>query len=99
VVERCRCVKLTTSRTSLRKCGILNTSQSYRPPEPVTGIALLTATLFVRFDENVGILNGRVLPETVVLLPLVLSFQGRGGDVIEDETSFVFTVRYVVTKT
>jgi hypothetical protein len=39
------CVGLTTlppavSRLS-RQCGILNTSQAYRPPRPVTGIALL----------------------------------------------------------
>jgi hypothetical protein len=33
------CVGLTT--LPLRKCGILNISQPYRPPRPVTGIALL----------------------------------------------------------
>jgi hypothetical protein len=32
--------QLTVSRLS-RQCGILNISQPYRPPGPVTGIALL----------------------------------------------------------
>jgi hypothetical protein len=32
--------QLTVSRFS-RQCGILNISQPYRPPRPVTGIALL----------------------------------------------------------
>jgi hypothetical protein len=33
-----------------RQCGILNISQSYRPPRPVTGIALLT--YYVRTDTK-----------------------------------------------
>jgi hypothetical protein len=45
VVERCRCVGLTILQPSVsilsRHCGILNISQTYRPPRPVTGIALL----------------------------------------------------------
>jgi hypothetical protein len=44
-VERCRRVSLTTLAPSVRRlsgqCMILNISQPYRPPLPVTGIALL----------------------------------------------------------
>jgi hypothetical protein len=40
-----RCLELTTLPPSVsrlsRQCGILNISQTYRPPLPVTGIALL----------------------------------------------------------
>jgi hypothetical protein len=44
-VERGRCVKLTKLLPSasglFRQCGILHISQPYKPPRPVTGIALL----------------------------------------------------------
>jgi hypothetical protein len=45
VVKRGRCVGLKASPPSVsrlsRQCGILNISQSYRPPLPVTGSVLL----------------------------------------------------------
>jgi hypothetical protein len=43
-VERCRCVGLTTLPPSVsrlsRQCAILNISQPYRPPQPLTEMAL-----------------------------------------------------------
>jgi hypothetical protein len=35
-----------------RQCGILNITQPYRPPRPVTGIALLLLLLYPFFSDN-----------------------------------------------
>jgi hypothetical protein len=41
-----------------RQCGILNISQPYRPPRPVTGIALLYFTLQIPGDKVLRKLSG-----------------------------------------
>jgi hypothetical protein len=46
--------QLTVSRLS-RQCGILNISQPYRPPRPVTRIALLMETKGVSCEVRTGL--------------------------------------------
>jgi hypothetical protein len=50
------CVGLTTLLPSVsrlsRQCGILNISQSYRAPQPATGIALLYSVSVVHFHNK-----------------------------------------------
>jgi hypothetical protein len=56
-------VGLTTLPPSMsrlsRQCGILNISESYRPPRPVTGIALLCFNIAQSQNFSVYILSSK----------------------------------------
>jgi hypothetical protein len=56
-VQRGRCVGLTTLPpyvSRLSKCGVLSILQLYRPPKPVTGIALFVFFLFPYNSDSIS---------------------------------------------
>jgi hypothetical protein len=71
-VECGRCVWLTILPPSMswlsRQCGILNITQLYRPPMPVTGIALLKS--ITNSMNKVGILNAVCFCRQKIMLVL-----------------------------
>jgi hypothetical protein len=75
--------QLTASRLS-RQCWIINISQPYRPPRPVTGIALLYSSLFfVSFFSVSSLLFSVFLhmsyPFFFMFQNMKLSFTGYGS--------------------
>jgi hypothetical protein len=73
-----------------RQCGILNISQPYRPPWPVTGIALLFNLLLLFFTEN----TPSKLPQAVTFLTRFggARFESPPGNRLSKSTSWFSSV-------
>jgi hypothetical protein len=88
-------LRLTTLSPSVsplsRQCGILNISQSHRPPRPITGIAFL---YFYSLSREASAFSDRTIRKHAVLSMLLMddvSFQAKESDnrIIRTVTQFV----------